>query len=68
MRTVTLAELRAKLADPHAVVLNVLVPAYFRVGRIPGSVNLPMDDIRAQARERYPELDREIVTYCGSHT
>ena len=68
MKTVTLAELRVKLSDPRVAVLNVLVPDYFKVARIPGSVNLPLDDVRAKARALYPQLDQELITYCGSYT
>lgn len=68
MREVTLAELQAKLADPRAAVVNVLVPDYFRIAHIPGSMNMPLDDIKTKVRERFPKLDQEIITYCGSRT
>lgn len=68
MREVTLAEVQAKLADPRAVVVNVLIPDYFRIAHIPGSVNLPYDDIRARAAATFSSKDQEIVTYCGSRT
>lgn len=68
MREVTLAELQAKLADPRAAVINVLVPDSFRSAHIPGSVNLPFDDIKSKVRERFPKLDQEIITYCGGRT
>ena len=68
MRAVTLAEVQAKLAEGRAAVVNVLIPDYFRAARIPGSVNLPLDEIRARAASVFPARDREIITYCGSDT
>lgn len=68
MRVVTLPELREKLGRPNVTVLNVLSPDYFRAARIPGSLSLPYDEIRARAASVIPAKDREIITYCGSYT
>lgn len=68
MQVVTLAELRAKLVDPNVTVLNVLSSDYFRAARIPGTISLPYDEIRARASAELPDRHREIITYCGSHT
>jgi len=46
----------------NAVILDVREPDEFRLGAIPGAVNIPLD----QLRKRLDELprEREIVTYC----
>ena len=68
MHGVTLAQLRPKLEDARVALVNVLGADSWRTGRIPGSIHLPLADIPARARRVLPDLDREIITYCGGFT
>lgn len=53
---------------PHAVVVDVLPHSNFRSGHIPGSINLPVSEIRERALETIPKLDVSIIVYCASVT
>jgi rhodanese-related sulfurtransferase len=59
-------EILRRLKDPALVLVNVLPRAAFVQQRIPGSVNLPVADIPARAREVLPDPAREIAVYCGN--
>lgn len=52
--------------DTSWVLLNVLPRAVFEAGRIPGSVNLPLEELAEQAYEALPSRDQELVVYCAS--
>ena len=38
----------------------------FRKERLPGAINIPSDDIRADALRGLPDKNAEIVVYCGN--
>jgi rhodanese-related sulfurtransferase len=61
-------EILRRLKDPALVLVNVLPRAAFVQQRIPGSVSLPVADIRARAHEVLPDPMREIAVYCGNLT
>jgi thiosulfate/3-mercaptopyruvate sulfurtransferase len=78
---VTLEEVARRLGDDGFVVLDVRTPAEYRgeavapcdprPGRIPGSVNLDVQELLAlspdEIRQRIgPREDAELVTYCHS--
>jgi NADPH-dependent 2,4-dienoyl-CoA reductase/sulfur reductase-like enzyme/rhodanese-related sulfurtransferase len=51
--------------DPHqTVVLDVRRPDERSAGAIPGSIHIPLDELRARMHEL--PLDREIVAHCQS--
>jgi len=52
-------------STPGAVLLDVRDPQEYDSGHIPGSVNIPRDEIE-KARERIPDPDTPIFTYCYS--
>ncbi len=52
-------------ATPGAMLLDVRNPDEYAMGHIPGSVNLPLSEIRA-AEDRIPELDTPLFVYCLS--
>jgi len=64
-RSMSHAELAARLDDRALVILNVMPGAIFAAGHIPGSINLPLAEIEAQARRRISNLDQEIAVYCA---
>lgn len=56
----------ARWADaPGAVLLDVRTPAEFREGHIPGSRNLPVDEIR-RAADLVTDRETPIFLYCAS--
>lgn len=61
------AELKAKLdrGDPFVLVDTLPAPAY-RKSHLPGAINIPSDDILAEAPRRIPDRDVVIVVYCGN--
>lgn len=61
--TLTWEELKTALAGTHHLQLvDVRTPKEHQAGHIPGSVNLPVDDLRARLKELDPK--RETVVYC----
>lgn len=63
---VTREELIARLAEDRVTILDVRPEDEFRLGHVPGALNIPL----AELESRLAELprDREIVAYCrGPH-
>jgi rhodanese-related sulfurtransferase len=68
-KTVTRAELQAKLAARTKPILLEALPAkYFLDGHVPGALHMPHDRARALAPAMLPDTDAEIVVYCASAT
>jgi rhodanese-related sulfurtransferase len=68
-KTLTRAEVQAKLAGPARPILLEALPAkYFLDGHLPGAVHIPHDQVRALAAAALPDKDAEIVVYCASAT
>lgn len=61
-------EIKRRLADPSLVLLNVLPREAFEEARIPGSLNLPVAEVRQRARQVIPDVSREVAVYCGGFT
>ena len=47
-------------------IVDAQAPAMFRRRHLPNAVNLPRQRVEALAPVLLPELDAEIVVYCGS--
>lgn len=47
--------------------VNVLAAEQFEQAHIPGSINIPLDELGEEAPDRFDE-DDEIVVYCASHS
>ncbi len=58
-------ELKAKMdrGDP-VILLEVLVPQYYRHSHLPGSLNLPPGKVAEVAPTLLPDKNAEIVLYC----
>ncbi|MDE1854063.1 MAG: rhodanese-like domain-containing protein [Thaumarchaeota archaeon] len=67
MKTISKAELMAKMGSPGTVVVNVLDSAAYDKIHIKGSVSIPQSQLQAG---KWNELDKnkEIVTHCSSYT
>ncbi|HEX9452713.1 MAG TPA: rhodanese-like domain-containing protein [Candidatus Binatia bacterium] len=66
--TISREEIVARLQDPTLAIVNVMPKATYDDGHIPGSINLPVADIAAQARRVIPDLAQEIAIYCMGPT
>jgi rhodanese-related sulfurtransferase len=66
--SITREEILARLNDPSLSLVNVMPKEAFEEGHLPRSVNLPLAEIEAKAREFFPELERELIIYCGGPT
>jgi ArsR family transcriptional regulator len=62
LQPVTLTELRRRLRDGSATVLDVRPREEFEAGHIPGAISIPV----AQVKKRMKELprSREVIAYC----
>jgi rhodanese-related sulfurtransferase len=66
LNTITAAELRNEMTgDTPPVVINTLGPDAYEARRIPGSINVPTDDIDT-VRSIVPDTDQPIVVYCAN--
>jgi rhodanese-related sulfurtransferase len=66
--TVSRGELEAALRARRITLVDVLSPESFRAFHLPGSINLPVADVRSRAAEVLPDRHAPIVTYCGGPT
>lgn len=51
--------------DREATIVDVLPRESFERGHIPGSIHLPLPEIRERAAEILPGHDAEVVVYCA---
>ena len=66
-RRISVATLRERLTgDDAARVLDVRTPAEFETAHIPGSYNVPLDNLREHRAELRRHLDDEVVLVCRS--
>ena len=65
---ITREEIIARLNDPSLLVVNVMPKETFEDGHIPRSINLPLSEIETKARQLFPDIERELVIYCGGPT
>jgi rhodanese-related sulfurtransferase len=64
----TLDEVRSRAGTPGFALVDVLPAASYLEGHIPGARSLPLADIPARAAAILPDLDADIVVYCGGPT
>jgi rhodanese-related sulfurtransferase len=62
LEPVTLAELRRRLRDGDATVIDVRPREEYEAGHIPGAVSVPVDEL--QQRLRTLPRSREVIAYC----
>lgn len=68
MSDISREELTRRLRSRSLTVVNVLPRDSWERHHVPGSVNLPLEEIRDLAGVVLPDRDREIVLYCGGPT
>jgi 3-mercaptopyruvate sulfurtransferase SseA len=62
IQRVSVADSRTALDAQSAVFLDVRDPGSFEAGHIPGSINIPLEELEARAGELDP--NQWIITYC----
>jgi rhodanese-related sulfurtransferase len=66
-RTITLAELQARLDGPTPPVLvEALGPQHYEKAHLPGAINIPHTEVRTLAPSLLPDRDAGIVVYCAN--
>ncbi|HKY35184.1 MAG TPA: rhodanese-like domain-containing protein [Polyangiaceae bacterium] len=66
---ISLQDLKSSLASPQPpIVAEILGPAYFAQGHLPGAVNLPLEGFAESAARLLPDKAADIVVYCASQT
>lgn len=66
LSSITAVKLREKLeSDDRPVLINVLGKDAYRSERIPGSINIPSDDIEDMITDVVPDKDQNVVVYCA---
>ncbi len=58
------SDLKSKLEQKQAVVVETLVPELYREAHIPGALNMPPEKIKELAPQLLPNKNAEIITYC----
>lgn len=58
------AQVREALADPEAMLIDVRTPEEYASGHIPGSLNVPLENIRAVWKTGADE-DTPLYLYCA---
>ncbi len=61
-------ELRNEIAAGRVVVAEILGPAYYGRGHLPGAVNLPLENFGERAAAVLPDKDAAVVVYCSGPT
>jgi len=67
MKTISIDEL-SKMIEPgrkNPILINTLAPENFQKGHIPGSINIPSDQIAQKAKGLFSPHDW-IVVYCAN--
>jgi rhodanese-related sulfurtransferase len=67
-QTISRDELRARLDDRGLVILDVMPKETYADGHIPSSINLPLAEVEATARQLISSLSQEIAVYCAGPT
>ncbi|MCS6977722.1 MAG: rhodanese-like domain-containing protein [Gemmatales bacterium] len=66
IRELSIAEVHAKMQRGERFVLvDVREESEFAQGHLPGAIHLSKGIIERDIEKRFPELDTEIVLYCG---
>ncbi len=56
----------APKAPKGPLVIDVRTPQEFRMGAVPGAINVPLDDLPGRAASIIGEKEREVIVYCAS--
>jgi len=69
VQTISRDELKAKIDRHEQFLLVETLPATaYHHARLPGAINLPLDQLVTLAAKLLPDKDADIVVYCASPT
>lgn len=67
MNTIKAEKLKNKLdSETNFVLVNVLGRESYEAMHIPGSINIPVNELEERASDQLPDKDQEIIVYCAS--
>lgn len=67
MQTLEADQVHKKLqSDSDTVVINTLAKDSFLAKHIPGSINIPAEEIENRAEQVLPDKNQQIIVYCAS--
>jgi rhodanese-related sulfurtransferase len=67
-REISREEIAGRIGDRRLAIVDVLPLESYEGGHLPGAISLPLAEVTGRARGVLPDLDREIVVYCGGFT
>jgi len=67
MKTISAEELKKKIdAGEDFEFVDVLSKDSFEAKHLPGSKNIPVDELEEKAETELPDKDKEVIVYCAS--
>jgi rhodanese-related sulfurtransferase len=68
LRDISREELRRRLNDPQLSIVDALPRESYAGEHLPGAINLPVAEVRDNARKLLPDPAAEIALYCAKFT
>lgn len=68
VKSITAAELAERLKHGRPVVIDVREPHEFKAGHVPGSRNIPLGKILAEAPRLNPNVETLLICHSGSRS
>jgi rhodanese-related sulfurtransferase len=66
MKEIKRDELKQKLDNKEVILIEVLNREKYEKSHIKGAINIPLEEIGAESKERFNKND-QIVVYCSDH-
>ena len=66
--TISREEIVARQRDRGLTIVDVMPAAAYRAAHIPGSINLPLEEVESKAAGLLANPAREIAIYCAGPT
>ena len=67
MKTISVEDLKKKIDSKEDFeFVDVLGKDSFEAKHLPGSKNIPVDEIEERAPKELPDKDKEVVVYCAN--
>lgn len=67
VREISPTDLKARIDNGQDTILIEALPErYFAESHLPGAINIPHEEIQAQAADKLPDKDAAIVVYCAN--
>ncbi len=66
--TISREELQREIAGGRLILAEVLPPAHYAQGHLPGAINLPLEGLLARVTALVSQRDAALVLYCSGPT